>query len=151
MWVHACSGTSTRLNSAPPAELAFLPMAYSDSKLRTSVHAYWNQHTPNYSWIKQLCMRVIVWHCLALRNLFFTRLSCPSGTFAASATRSSSWFTVRSSRIWSTKLQLLPQQNSECQRANHITNGSKITLYLWSAVQSSNSNQVWVLLFSFMV
>jgi len=79
----------------------------------------------------------LIFHrCLSLWNRA-TRLSCASRTFTASATRGSSWFTVRDSRIRSTKLQLLLQQNSKCHGANNMTNGSKITWYLWFAVQSN--------------
>lgn len=141
--------------------MAFPPIAHSYTKLKTSVHTYRNQQ---YILMQLNKTALCVCHSLTLpgvKELIFhrylslwnraTRLSCASWTFAASAAGGSSWFTVRDSRIWSTKLQLLPQQNSKCQGAKNMTNGSKITWHLWFAVQSSNSNQGWALLSSFMV
>lgn len=137
IWVLLC-----QLRPLPQA--AIPPYCSQHRKLKPSTHVCWDSKIQQSSWMKHLCVHVLAWHCLALRTLSFPD-SCPCGTVPQAhlcitnhcSFRGSSWFTVRSSRICSTKLQLLPQQNSRHQGANKMTKCSKRTGYLWFARQSS--------------
>lgn len=51
--------------------MAFPPIAHSYTKLKTSVHTYRNQQYTLMQ-LNETAVCVIAWHCLVLKNLFFT-------------------------------------------------------------------------------